>query len=480
MRLRFNNLTYKTTRQTTGWAPEKANPWQERKLGTPTQWDPETIYWTGESVLDVDDMVYEALWWTQNAKPSENVNVNYNGKAWKIQGPLSDFAVLKMDDLQEFSPEVTYAKGNLVQYDQKAYEASRDITLGIVPDATNPWVYSMNLSSVSAKVGDNPNSWPEQLIVPYIDGTMAVPDLEAYAAETGIKHFVLAFLTNPTVSDVCSISWGVYGSAMSLEAGPPGLYKKIKALRAASGDVTISIGGANNAPLAGTCKDVNQIADVYYQIATSFNLRVLDFDIEGMWVSDQPSIDRRSQALKILQDRLETEGRELEIWITLPILPTGLTREGINVLQSAIDHNVVVSAVNVMAMDYGFATCQSAGTEGSNIHGQCGVDAMNSLKSQLEGLYINRADLLPDKLADDIAKMILVTPMIGINDVGGESFFISDAQYVGSEASKLGIRGLSFWSLLRDRPGKANLSPTHSGMKYEENAFARAFENSFF
>ncbi len=34
-------------------------------------------------------------------------------------------------------------------------------------------------------------------------------------------------------------------------------YSKIKALREAGGDVMLSIGGANNAPLAASCKNVD-------------------------------------------------------------------------------------------------------------------------------------------------------------------------------------------------------------------------------
>ncbi len=56
--------------------------------------------------------------------------------------------------------------------------------------------------------------------------------------------------------------------------------QQIKALREAGGDVMLSIGGANNAPLAASCKNVDDLMH-YYDIVDNPNLRVTDFDIEG-------------------------------------------------------------------------------------------------------------------------------------------------------------------------------------------------------
>jgi bifunctional chitinase/lysozyme len=52
---------------------------------------------------------------------------------------------------------------------------------------------------------------------------------------------------------------------------------------------------------------------------------VLDFDIEGTWVADHESINRRNEAVKAVQNTWKSEGRSVGIWYTLPILPTGLT-----------------------------------------------------------------------------------------------------------------------------------------------------------
>jgi hypothetical protein len=43
----------------------------------------------------------------------------------------------------------------------------------------------------------------------------------------------------------------------------------------------------------------------------------------------------------------------LQVSFTLPVQPTGLTQDGVNILTGAISAGVQVAAVNVMAMDYG-------------------------------------------------------------------------------------------------------------------------------
>ncbi|MBZ4209378.1 hypothetical protein K9B46_24655, partial [Klebsiella aerogenes] len=75
-------------------------------------------------------------------------------------------------------------------------------------------------------------------------------------------------------------------------------YSKIKALREAGGDVMLSIGGANNAPLAASCKNGDDLMQHYYDIVDNLNPKVVEFDIEGTWVADQASIERRNLAVK--------------------------------------------------------------------------------------------------------------------------------------------------------------------------------------
>ena len=79
-------------------------------------------------------------------------------------------------------------------------------------------------------------------------------------------------------------------------------------------------------------------------------------------------------------------------------MPYGLTNDGLNVIQSAIKHDVDLNSVNIMTMDYGQQNQQM---------GQAAIDAINSLHGQLTNLYKGS---IKDS---DIWKMIAVTPMIG-------------------------------------------------------------------
>ena len=128
--------------------------------------------------------------------------------------------------------------------------------------------------------------------------------------------------------------------------------QSIKALQDAGGDVMISMGGAAGTSLAqyysAHGKSAQQLADAY---ADDRHLRVthIDFDIEGAAVADPASNALNSQALKLLQQTKP----EVQVWYTLPVLPTGLTADGLNVVKSTLDAGVNLAGVNIMAMDYG-------------------------------------------------------------------------------------------------------------------------------
>lgn len=251
-------------------------------------------------------------------------------------------------------------------------------------------------------------------------------------------------------------------------------HSKIKALREVGGDVMVSIGGANNAPLAASCKNIDDLKQHYYDIVDNLNLNlnVLDFDIEGTWVADHDSINRRNEAVKAVQDTWKSEGRKVGIWYTLPILPTGLTAEGLYVLEDAKAKGVELAGVNVMAMDYGNSICQSDGTEGQNIHGKCATSAIENLFSQLKQIFTEKSDA-------EINAMMGTTPMIGYNDVQGEVFYMSDANLVMQDATERGLGMIGIWSMMRDQPGVSKqVSPEHSGLT-EQQASKYVFSEVF-
>jgi hypothetical protein len=244
--------------------------------------------------------------------------------------------------------------------------------------------------------------------------------------------------------------------------------REINALRAGGGDVAIAFGGATGVELAAAAKSAAELAATYQSVIDTYGVRVLDFDLEGVWLADRPSIQRRAEALADLQKRMRTQGRPVDIWFTLPVLPSGLSAEGVHVLRAAIERGIDIRGVNAMAMNYGGAIAPQP----SGRMGAFAIEAARSLHRQLSALYASKAPA-------EVWQMIGITPMIGRNDVLAEVFQQSDANQLLEFAMTSRIGLLSFWSLNRDRacePSQAAVNPLCSGITQSAYEFTRIFQ----
>ncbi|MBB8760711.1 chitinase [Escherichia coli] len=453
----YNDAHYKTSVDQDAWSfvPGGDNPW--KKYEPAKAWSASTVYVKGDRVV-VDGQAYEALFWTQSDNPALIANQNATGsnsRPWKPLGKTQSYSNEELNNAPQFNPETLYASDTLIRFNGENY-ISQSKVQKVSPSDSNPWRVFVDWTGTKERVGTPKKAWPKHVYAPYVDFTLnTIPDLAALAKNHNVNHFTLAFVVSKD-ANTCLPTWGTaYGMQNYAQ------YSKIKALREAGGDVMLSIGGANNAPLAASCKNVDDLMQHYYDIVDNLNLRVLDFDIEGTWVADQASIERRNLAVKKVQDKWKSEGKDIAIWYTLPILPTGLTPEGMNVLSDAKAKGVELAGVNVMTMDYGNAICQSANTEGQNIHGKCATSAIANLHAQLKGLFGNKSDA-------EIDAMMGTTPMVGVNDVQGEVFYLSDARLVMQDAQKRNLGMVGIWSIARDLPGGTNLSPEFHGLTKEQ------------
>ena len=126
------------------------------------------------------------------------------------------------------------------------------------------------------------------------------------------------------------------------------------------------------------------------------------------------------------------------------MLPTGLTADGLYVLQSALEYGVKLAGVNIMTMDYGDGAAP-------NPQGQMGtyaIDAAESLFAQLRTLYG------PAPTNAQLWQMVGVTPMIGLNDVTSEIFDLAAAAATGGLGGAAGHRP-HFDVVAEPRPGKS-------------------------
>jgi hypothetical protein len=288
---------------------------------------------------------------------------------------------------------------------------------------------------------------------PYIDMAMPVADnLAAISAASGIQNFTLAFV----LSSDRGIGWQGTGAITDdTLANGTTILSQVQAIQAAGGHVTISFGGAAGQEAALTASSAASLQAEYQSVVDRYHVNSLDFDIEGAAVQGQHSITLRDHALAGLQ----AANPDLTISFTLPVLPTGLTADGLNILASAKHDGVKIDVVNIMAMDYGPSVDNG---------GQMGLDAIQAAiatEAQISSL--------------GLSSKIGITPMIGVNDVASEVFTLADAQALVDYArSDPNVVRLSMWSVARDNGNTAGVhyaSPDSSGIAQHPYDFSAIF-----
>jgi chitinase len=327
--------------------------------------------------------------------------------------------------------------------------------------ATDAFGNSLDSGPVGATTtaGGSGGGFPRYLFAPYTDVTLwPTPSLSGMATQTGSKFFSLGFIV---AGAGCQASWGGYYN-MSQKF----LESDIASLRSQGGDVIPSFGGAVGTELAGACSTAATLQAQYQTVIDTYSLTRVDFDVEGAALADATSIDRRNKAIVALQTAALGAGKTLTVQFTLPGLPSGLTSQGISLLQNAIANGVNIGIVNVMTMDYGTFY-------DPNQMGQNAVNAMNATIQQLKTLYGTA------KTDAQVRAMVGMTPMIGLNDVSPEVFTLADASTLMSAAQANGIGFLTFWSSDRDRQCSTSpvLSSTCSGVIQSPWAFTSIFES---
>ncbi|ORB29191.1 chitinase [Mycolicibacterium parafortuitum] len=312
--------------------------------------------------------------------------------------------------------------------------------------------------------------WGEAFFAPYVDmGAWPVPDLLALAQQRGISLLTLGFMQ---ATPDGKLAWAGL-SALRPDSDfdqAKAINQSIAALQAAGGDVMISLGGASGTSLAQWYAahglGAQALATAYAEVADFYKLNRIDFDIEGAAVAEPASIALNAQALKLLQQMRP----DLEIWYTLPVLPSGLTADGVNVVRKAIEAGVRLDGVNIMAMDYGESAAPTSGPNAKTM-GAYAIQAAESTYGQLNGLYAGYGQSFG-------WNQLGVTPMIGVNDVLTEVFTVADSQALEDFARARGLGMLSMWSLNRDYPGSLGQATTNtSGTNTPAGGFSSVFND---
>ncbi|MCX4860008.1 glycoside hydrolase family 18 protein [Streptomyces canus] len=287
---------------------------------------------------------------------------------------------------------------------------------------------------------------------PYVDTSLYPAfDLLASAASTGVKNYNLAFVTD---GGGCTPKWGGVTDLAS-----DAVAQQIGALRAKGGDVRVSFGGASGSEPATTCSSADALAAAYGKAVDAYGLTKVDFDVEGGALPNTAANTRRAQAIA----KLQSQHPGLDVSYTLPVMPEGLTQDGVDLLANAKSNGVKIDTVNIMAMDYGPSYSGDMGTYAEQ--------AATATQAQVKGVL---------GLSDSAAwNAVAVTPMIGVNDVASEIFKVDDASQLVTFAKAKGLGGLSMWSATRDKQCSGGAKPsadaTCSSIVQDAFAFSKVF-----
>ncbi len=350
----------------------------------------------------------------------------------------------------QWQPGVFYSASKVVTFNNASYKCLYPHTAiaGWEPPNVSALWQPVGIVRTSKHEPIGPVSQTKRIFAPYIHMSETNNNLPQIHASSGIRHFTLAFI----VSDGgCTAAWQ---GTTALPLATENLFSQhIAGVRKAGGDVIVAFGGYAGRELALACPDPITLAAAYQSVVDKYKLTSLDFDIEAGAASDAASIDRRSEALA----RLVRANHGLQISFTVPLTPNGMPQTALDLLKSAQKHNVPVSIVNLMTMDYGQPVPE-------NNMGPTAIVAVENAISQLRSLGLSSG--------------IGITPMIGTNDTPGETFTLSDASTTLKYArSNSVVRRLSMWSVGRDRGGcNGTVSPSCSGITQGDWEFSRIFQ----
>jgi chitinase len=301
----------------------------------------------------------------------------------------------------------------------------------------------------------------------YVDVTATPTFAFEDVATSKAKSVVLSFIVSDPDS-ACQPSWGGFyelgeiGTSMDLD-------RRIARFVQNGGEVSISFGGMANAELATACTDPVKLKAAYQQVIDRYDITTIDLDIEGAALGDSAAGLRRATAIAAIQKKQIAADKSLNVWLTLPVAPTGLTVEGTAAVAQMLAAKVELSGVNVMTMDFNTGITTSSGMLDASIA------AAQATHEHLGDLYRATGSELGDKT---LWAKIGLTPMIGQNDVPGEVFSLGAARGLNAYAQKMGVGRMSMWSLNRDAtcggnyPDVNRVSDACSGVDQGDARFA--------
>lgn len=313
----------------------------------------------------------------------------------------------------------------------------------------------------------------------YVDVTATPTFAFEQLGKTSKRDAVLSFIvSSPT--DACTPSWG--GAYTLSQAGDTlDLDRRIARLQQLGGSVAISFGGRNNQELAVNCTDPEKLFNAYQLVVNRYNINTIDLDLEGTALTDAAVASRRAAAIAQLQAQRRAAGKQLAVWVTLPVAPQGLNEDGTDAVSQLLTQHVDLAGVNVLAMDYGSSLAKGTTMVSASESAMTQTERQLGILYRQAGIHLNDATLW---------RKMGATPMIGQNDTTNEVFTLADATALNQFALSHKLGRMSMWSANRDIACSANYAFTRvasdacSGLQQDAYGFANrlgaGFEGSIF
>ncbi|MFI1395333.1 chitinase [Streptomyces sp. NPDC020681] len=241
-------------------------------------------------------------------------------------------------------------------------------------------------------------------------------------AATGVKWFTLAFILS---DGGCNPKWD---GSRALKGGSD--ESAIKSIRAAGGDIVVSVGGWSGAKLGEKCSSASALAGAYQKVIDAYKLKAFDIDIENTEFNNATVRQRVVDALKIV----EQKNPGIVTYVTMGTTPSGPDATGKDMIKRGAAAGLPLDAWVVMPFDFG---------SHSGTMGQASVSALEGLKKAVKSSY---------GYSDSVAyQHIGVSSMNGKTDVAGETVTLNDFRTILAYAQQHHIARFAFWSVNRDR-----------------------------
>ncbi|QYF74357.1 chitinase [Cryobacterium sp. PAMC25264] len=308
----------------------------------------------------------------------------------------------------------------------------------------------------------------------YVDVT-ATPtyDFEATADLAG-NDVVLSFIV-AAADDACAPSWGTHYS-LDEASDELDLDRRLARVKQLGGQIVVSFGGLLNTELGTGCTDKDALIAAYAAVLDRYDVTTIDLDLEGANLTDPAAAERRATAIAELQADRRAAGKDLAVWLTLPVATGGLTEDGTNAVSAMLDAQVDLAGVNLMTMDFGSSKDADETMADASIRG------VTAAHRQIGTLYSRAGTELTDAT---VWQKIGITPMVGQNDVAGEIFDLDDAKALNTFAQEQKVGRMSLWSLNRDTTCGSNyadvkrVSDSCSGIDQGDEKFVSLLGDGF-